>query len=424
MSNNNYVIREDFMAEIYQSDDDETLNTKEILQDNYDYICKSISDEDYTLENPNCNLFKELLYDNMVVGFVTYDFTKGVGDFALNEIYVLPEYRGNKYFISELDYMLMGGSTISIYEPTHRIIEILLENDYAKKLDDNLVVTSISLDVDENSSECTADESNLDDELIHSCNLYDLNISACILLEDISSDDSTVIHYSRCLDDDDKYYSASAIRKNIDEEYFENIKYSILSNHEKYINALIELEENKPTAEFDIDEIIGRPPQLSEYLESLISEQIITRQKALDIQAQMIDEYEKGLILSESLLKRLEYLTMEDLINEDKEKEGFDSSEFDMKCSYCEFPVTPISNTCDVCGFKLDQFGMVNFEGSEELVNDLIESIREMKNDGLSDEEIMALTMEFTNSISNGSAFDNKMEEMLIELVQNELNRQ
>lgn len=354
MSNNNYVQRENFIAEVYHNDDnDELLDTKKILKDKYDYICKSISDEGYTLENPACTFFKELLYDDKVVGFVTYDYTKGVGDFSLNEIYVLPEYRGNKYFISELEYMLMAGSTISIYEPTHRIIEILMENDLARKLDDNLVVSSISLDINEDKSECTVSNHELEDNMIHSCNLYDLNISACILLEDISSEDTNIIHYSRCLADDNKYYSAGNIRENIDNDYFENIKNNIIKNHKEYVCTLMELQDNKPTADFDIDEIIGRPPKLSEHLEELIAEQLVTRQKALDIQAQMIEEYENGLVLSESLLKRLEYLSMEDLINEDKEAEGFDSSEFDLKCPYCEFPTTPINKTCDVCGYNL-----------------------------------------------------------------------
>ena len=424
MSNNNYVQRENFIAEVYHNDDDdELINTKEILKEKYDYICKSIKDEGYTLENPECTLFKELLYDDNVVGFVTYDYTKGVGDFSLNEIYVLPEYRGNKYFISELEYMLMSGSTVSIYEPTHRIIEILLQNDLARKIDNNLVVSSISLDIDEDKSECTVSDHELTDNMIHSCNLYDLNISACILLEDISSEDTNIIHYSRCLDDDNKYYSAGSIRENIDDEYFENIKNSIIENHEEYVQTLMELEDNKPTADFDIDDIIGRPPKLSVYLEGLIAEKLVTKQRALDIQAQMIEEYDNGLILSESLLKRLEYLSMEELINEDKEAEGFDSSAFDMKCPYCEFPTTPINKTCDVCGFKLDNDMALTAAIVEEIEDELRENIKEMKKDGLSDAEIIDITEEFVDEMSAGSPHDEEIKTMLLELVESELKK-
>ncbi|MDO5825822.1 MAG: hypothetical protein Q4Q22_05540 [Methanosphaera sp.] len=418
MSNNNYIIRENFIAEVYH-DDDELLNTEEILQDKYSYISKSISDEGYKLEHPECNLFKELLYEDKVVGFVTYDFTNGVGDFSLNEIYVLPEYRGNKYFISEVEYMLMSGSTISIYEPTHRLIEIMLDNDFAKKLDNNLVLTSINLDVDEKKTECNVEDQELDEDLIHSCNLYDLNISACIILDDITNDN--IIHYSRCLDDDDKYYSAGSIRENLNKQYFENIKDTILSNHEKYVDIMMELEDQKPKANFDFDEVIGRPPNLSGYLEGLIEEDLITRQKALDIQAQMIDEYDNGLILSESLLRRLEYLSMEDLINQEKEEEGFESDEFYLKCPYCDFPTTPLDKTCEVCGFKLDN-DPLDVGSFDDVQNGLINSIIEMKNDGLSDEEIMDLTKEFIDEMSDGSEYDDEKGKMLLEFVSGELN--
>ena len=184
MSNNNYILRENFMPEVYhQVEDDEELSTKQILMDNYDYICDSIKDENYKLENPFCSLFKELLYEDKVIGFATYDFNNGMGDLSLNEIYVLPEFRGNKYFINEIESTLMSGSTISIYEPTHRLIELLIENGYAENLDNNLVVSSINLDVNEKKLKSNNENANINDELIYSCNLYDLNISACIILD-------------------------------------------------------------------------------------------------------------------------------------------------------------------------------------------------------------------------------------------------
>lgn len=424
MSNNNYVQRENFIAEVYHNEnDDELLNTTEILKDKYDYICKSINDEGYTLENPECNLFKELLYDDMVVGFVTYDYTKGVGDFSLNEIYVLPEYRGNKYFISELEYMMLSGSTVSIYEPTHRIIEILMENNLARNIVDNLVVSSISLDINQDKSECTVSNHEWKDDIIHSCNLYDLNISACILPENISDKDTNIIHYSRCLADDNKHYSADSIRENIDNDYFENIKNSIIENHEEYVATLMELEDNKPTADFDIDEIVGRPPNLSGYLEELIAEEFVTRQRALEIQAQMIEEYDEGLILSESLLKRLEYLSMEDLINEDKMAEGFDSSEFDMKCPYCEFPITLIDKTCEVCGLRLDNDELLEYAIFDEMTKDIVENIEEMRRNGLSDEEILEITKVFGDDLSSGYSNGEELKKMLEEIVENELNK-
>ena len=95
-----------------------------------------------------------------------------------------------------------------------------MENNLARNIVDNLVVSSISLDINQDKSECTVSNHEWKDDIIHSCNLYDLNISACILPENISDKDTNIIHYSRCLADDNKHYSADSIRENIDNDYF------------------------------------------------------------------------------------------------------------------------------------------------------------------------------------------------------------
>ena len=419
MSNNNYIIRENFMPEVYhQVEDDKELSTKQILMDNYDYICDSIKDENYKLENPYCSLFKELLYEDKVIGFATYDFTKGMGDLSLNEIYVLPEFRGNKYFINEIESTLMSGSTISIYEPTHRLIELLIENGYAENLDNNLVVSSINLDVNEKKLKSNNENPTIDDELIYACNLYDLNISACIILDDITTEETNSIFYSRCLNDDNKYFSSGDIRKNITPEYFDNIKKTILTNQDKYIKIIMDLEEKIPKAEFDIDEIVGRPPQFSEYLEGLINEEIVTKERALEIQKQMIDEFENDLILPESLFKRLEYLIMEDLIED--ETQDIDFEDMSMQCSYCKLPVTPLDKSCKICGYKIED-SIDMFDEFEEMKNEIRDMIKQLRMDGISDKEIIEMTNETVNHLSDGSDNDKAIENMLLEIINDTL---
>ena len=114
---------------------------------------------------------------------------------------------------------------------------------------------------------------------------------------------------------------------------------------------------------------------------------------------------------------------MEELINEDKEAEGFDSSAFDMKCPYCEFPTTPINKTCDVCGFKLDNNMALTAAIVEEIEDELRENIKEMKKDGLSDAEIIDITEEFVDEMSAGSPHDEEIKTMLLELVESELKK-
>lgn len=419
MSNNNFISRDHYIPEIYETaEEDKLFNIEEILKDNYDYIYNSIQNEEYKLEHPRCNLFKELLYEDKVVGFVTYDFTIGTGDFTLNEIYVLPEFRGNNYLKNEIDDLLMSGSTVSIYEPTHRVIELLLKYEYADVLDDNLVITAINLDLDVDNIECNVDKSNLNDNMIYACNLYDLNISACILLSDITND--TIIAYSRCLEDDENNYSAKSKREEIDDKYFENIKECLLSNHEKYIEKVMDLYARKPKAEFDIDEIVGRPPHLSRYLEGMIHEEIITKEKALEIQKQMIEEFENEVILPESLLKRLEYLSMEELINENSDMNNFDS-ELDLTCPYCNFPINPMHQTCDFCGYIVT-FEEYNNIVSDDVEKEIISIIEEFKEEGFNDEQILELISLMVDDLNTGSAIDNNIEDMIMDIVLKHLN--
>ena len=67
-----------------------TANHEDILKEKYDYIWDAINDENFILKSPECNLFKELLYDNKVVGFCSYDFSRqfmivpGIGNVCFN----------------------------------------------------------------------------------------------------------------------------------------------------------------------------------------------------------------------------------------------------------------------------------------------------------------------------------------------------
>ena len=63
----NYLKRDDNTQRIFLTES--ALNVEDILKEKYDYIWDAINDENFILKSPECNLFKELLYDNKVVGF-------------------------------------------------------------------------------------------------------------------------------------------------------------------------------------------------------------------------------------------------------------------------------------------------------------------------------------------------------------------
>ena len=91
------IVKDDDSQKVFLTED--TLDVVDILKEHYPYILKSINDEDFPLKYDECNLFKELLYDRKVVGFCSYDFSREFITASLNNIYVLPSYRGNNLFL-------------------------------------------------------------------------------------------------------------------------------------------------------------------------------------------------------------------------------------------------------------------------------------------------------------------------------------
>ncbi len=382
MSKDNCIIRNDFIAQVYTSNDIQFLETYTILERDYDYIIESMQDEEFSLENPYCNIFKELLYEDKVVGFVTYDLQNGVGDFSLNAAYILPKYRGHGIFYYELENVLINGNTLSIYNPNHIIIEKLIEYDFARYLDSNLVASSISLDIPTEKLLSNNNKLDVDDDLLHASNLYDMHMSMVIILIDISTPGKNIIYYSKLLDSDKE--ASEENRTHLDETYFQYIKDSILDNHEQFVEILTELTEKLPRAEYTLEEIVGTAPELSIYLEEIINEGLITRQKAYEVQEQLTEEFETEEVLPESLMKRLMYLVLED----DMEAEDFDDTDAFL-CPYCGYPTSLSARTCNTCGYNIHDFNpmqmMQNIEDFDKQIEAMVE---QMKKSGMSDEMI------------------------------------
>ena len=131
MEKTNYLIKKNNTQKVYLTED--TLEITLILNEDYPYIMDSIRKENFILKSEKCNLFKELVFDNKVVGFCSYDFSREFMTAALNNIYVLPEFRGNGLFIEELEKTMAEHNKPSIIEPTRFLIELLIKYGYAKK---------------------------------------------------------------------------------------------------------------------------------------------------------------------------------------------------------------------------------------------------------------------------------------------------
>ena len=328
-----YLIRKDNTQKVYLSEN--IIDVKELLNDNYDYICDAIKKEEFILKSHECNLFKELVFDEKVVGFCSYDYSREFITAALNNIYVLPEFRGNGLFLEELKKTMEEHNKPSIVEPTRLLVELLIRYGFAKTIDDGIVASAIEFIIPGNHvlSNCEYESSQ---EL--STHFYDLNTCRSIHFLDL---DKGHIAYSSPLNYDIIHYDCLDFEIDI-----ENIKNLFYQKEDELIGILLDLEDNLPLKKFTLEEVIGDENEFSPYIESLIDDAHVTYSDALKIKQQIKEEYESGMILNESLLIRLAYLF-------DKNQTVTITSHKEV-CPYCQMPIDSHDLYCHFCGINLN----------------------------------------------------------------------
>lgn len=335
------IVKDDDTQKVFLTED--TLNVIDILTEHYPYILKSIRDEEFPLKYEECNLFKELVHEKKVVGFCSYDFSREFITASMNNIYVLPEFRGNKLFFKELVKTMEDHNKPSIMEPTRLVVELLIKYGFASKVNDSLVASAIEFVIPGNHVLSNAEYNN--DEL--STHFYDLGISRCIHILDL---EKSHVAYSSPLNYDVINYDAEI---SVDDDYFKYVTDLFRDNDVELMNAVLKLEDTLPIKNYTLEEVIGDDENLSPYIESLIDDAHVTYERALAIRQQIREEYEAGMILNESLLIRLAYLFG------DNTEPSITSH--DMTCPYCGMPIDDHDRYCHFCGVNLG-FNPEDFE--------------------------------------------------------------
>lgn len=333
-----YLIRNDNTQKVFLSESN--FIVEDLLRQNYPYLLDSINEEGIILKGSQCNLFKELVLDNKVVGFCSYDFSRQFITAALNNIYVIPEFRGKGLFLDELQKTMVEYNKPSIVEPTRLVVELLIRYGFAKRISDNIVASSIEFIVAGNNVISNSDYETAEELSTH---FYDLNISACIHFLDI---DRGTVAYSSPLNYDIIHYDCLEARDSLDGDYFCKIKEFFIDNEVRIMQEITDLEDMLPVKSYTLEEIVGGEGEFSPYLSSLIDDAHIAPEKAHQIKRQMIEEYEAGMILNESLLIRLAYLS-------DENKKVKIKSHTDT-CSYCSMPIDSHDRFCHFCGINLE----------------------------------------------------------------------
>ena len=329
------IVKADNTKKVFLSEN--TLDVVDILKSHYHYIYESMKDEGFILKYEECNLFKELVFDKKVVGFCSYDFSREFITSAINNIYVLPEYRVNNLFIDVLKSTMSEQNKPSIMEPTRLIVELLIKYGFACKITDNLVASAIEFIVPGVHVISNSDYNH--DEL--STHFYDLNLCASIHVLNINK---SHIAYSEPLNYDIIHYDCLDSRNDLNEDYFSQITQTFKDREVEIMEIIRDLEDTLPIKNYTLEEVIGDEGEFSFYIESLIDDAHVTYEKALEIKNQIMEEYEAGMILNEALLIRLAYL-----FNENHHPTI--TSHEDV-CPYCSMPVDSHDKFCHFCGIK------------------------------------------------------------------------
>ena len=101
--------------------------------------------ENYKIEYDTFNIIQEIVYEENVIGILSLINLESFDHvLCINEVYILPEYRNKGLFYETLLQLLSQPNiSISLKNPNKKIIDLLIKYEFAKKLDNNLVISPI-----------------------------------------------------------------------------------------------------------------------------------------------------------------------------------------------------------------------------------------------------------------------------------------
>lgn len=234
---NKKVKRPDGLGKIYKYKTDEnenilTLPISELLKENYIYIYRAINKENfYITPDDSCFFFKEIIYENEVVGFATYRPSNiNESSLVMQYIYILPDYRGKDLLVEEIDEAAsLFESSILIEYPSRAIVDVLIKHKLARVFNNRFVISRIPfiipmVSLSDANSKVVREEFDMTDKKGYSklSLVYDLDLCAVIGLA--SSDIENMYTEDVTEDDDLNNYNTMSLPLRVDNEKFNCIE--------------------------------------------------------------------------------------------------------------------------------------------------------------------------------------------------------
>ncbi len=192
---------------------------EDVLCKDYVYLLDSMDMEDFEYYDTSFDIFKEIVYKNKVVGFVSY-MDEGENGLKLMEAYVMQEYRNNNLLYDEISSV----DKLSISQSKISFVKDLIESGIAEELDGGIVVSEIPFNV---SSYELKKDFNMGNYYSH---VYDLNNGSVLILENAEE-----VNYSKSNWKDKKKYD---LKDSIDDDYLTKAREIVCGYDENYLKVL------------------------------------------------------------------------------------------------------------------------------------------------------------------------------------------
>lgn len=239
----NCIIREDNVGRTVSEDGMlDAVDIEETLRSHYIYLYNSIKEENYKLKVNHCTYFKEIVFKKKVVGFSAYTMINSVSNLTMVASYILPEFRKRGLFFDEINNIFEEGKQLSIYQPQSFVMDLLVKYGFAKKINENLIISSIKINIPSNSiSNIFGTENTSIEETFFTSHIYDSNLCGFLVFP---QEDENILYLSDCYPEDDKMHACSEKRENISDDYQKDVQNLLKQNDDEIQDFLNNIYKN------------------------------------------------------------------------------------------------------------------------------------------------------------------------------------
>ena len=214
----------------------------ETLKENYPEIYESIQEESFFISDKDKYFYLFEIYDEneeKIIGFATFT-VHNEERLILNQIYVLPEYRGQKHFVKVYNHfsLLLPEAEIFVRNPNHCILKNIKDLNYCIVVKDRFLISYIPFITDQlafddalNFTNKELDENDKKSIYYTESNLYDLELDAVVKISSnnkkyTGNEDLLLLERSRISvvrDEDEVKYDV--LRKRREDPWIQNGNY-------------------------------------------------------------------------------------------------------------------------------------------------------------------------------------------------------